>query len=100
MLNVLNVEMGYSRAKLRSRGGIGIKPALIRFGAEIEAILKRRPAVGPLFQYLRTLRAGGAGRRSFVNAAADWRLRACRCIRIGTPGRATSRRFSAEHARN
>jgi site-specific recombinase XerD len=50
--------ISYSRAKLKSRGGIGIKPALIRFGAEIEAILKRRPAVGPLFPYLRTVRAG------------------------------------------
>ena len=48
----------YTRAKLKSRGGIGIKPALIRFGVEIEAILKRRPAVGPLFPYLRTVRAG------------------------------------------
>ena len=44
--------------KLKSRGGMGIKPALIRFGAEIEAILKRRPAAGPLFPYLRTVRAG------------------------------------------
>jgi site-specific recombinase XerD len=50
--------ISYSRAKLKSRGGIGIKPALIRFGTEIEAILKRRPAVGPLFPYLRTVRAG------------------------------------------
>jgi integrase len=50
--------ISYSRAKLKSRGGIGIKPALIRFGAEIEAILKRRPAAGPLFPYLRTVRAG------------------------------------------
>jgi hypothetical protein len=49
--------ISYSRAKLKSRGGMGIKPALIRFGAEIEAILKRRPAVGPLFPYLRTVRA-------------------------------------------
>jgi hypothetical protein len=49
--------ISYSRAILKSRG-IGIKPALIRFGAEIEAILKRRPAVGPLFPYLRTVRAG------------------------------------------
>ena len=48
----------YSRAKLKSRGGMGIKPALIRFGAEIEAILKRRPAVGSLFPYLRTVRPG------------------------------------------
>ena len=46
----------YSRRKLKGRGGI--KPALIRFGAEVEAILKRRPAVGPLFCYLRTVRAG------------------------------------------
>jgi integrase len=50
--------ISYSRAKLKSRGGIGIKPALIRFGAEIEEILKRRPAVGPLFPYLRTVRPG------------------------------------------
>ena len=47
----------YTRKKLKSRG-TSIKPALIRFGAEIEAILKRRPAVGPLFPYLRTVRAG------------------------------------------
>jgi hypothetical protein len=40
--------ISYSRAKLKSRG-TAIKPALIRFGAEIEAILKRRPAAGPLF---------------------------------------------------
>ena len=46
----------YSRRKLKGRGGI--KPALIRFGAEVEAILKRRPAAGPLFSYLRTVRAG------------------------------------------
>ena len=51
-------EHGYSRAKLKSRGGIGIKPALIRFASEIEAILKRSPTVGPFFPYLRTVRAG------------------------------------------
>jgi len=50
--------ISYSRAKLKSRGGMGIKPALIRFGAEIEVILKRRPASGPLFPYLCTVRAG------------------------------------------
>jgi integrase len=54
--------ISYSRAKLKSRGGIGIKLALIRFGAQIEAILKRRPAVGPLFPYLRTVRAGDRAR--------------------------------------
>ena len=41
--------ISYSRAKLKSRGGMGIKPALIRFGVEIEAILNRRPGSGPLF---------------------------------------------------
>ena len=30
----------------------------IRFGEDVAAILKRRPAVGPLFPYLRTVRAG------------------------------------------
>jgi hypothetical protein len=39
--------ISYTRAKLKSR--TGIKPALIRFGAEIEVILKQRPAAGPLF---------------------------------------------------
>jgi len=47
--------ISYTRAKLRSR--MGIKPALIRFGAEIEALLQRRPSTGPLFPYLSTVRA-------------------------------------------
>jgi len=37
---------------------VGVKPALIRFGAEVEAILRRRPQSGALFPYLRTVRAG------------------------------------------
>jgi integrase len=45
----------YSRAKLKSR--TGTKPALIRFGREVEAILRRRPSTGPLFPYLCTVRA-------------------------------------------
>jgi len=45
----------YTRAKLKWRN---VKPALIRFGAEIEIILKRRPQTGALFPYLRTVRAG------------------------------------------
>jgi len=49
--------IAYSRMKLKSRG-TGIKPALIRFGAEVEVILKRRPQAGALFPYLRTVRAG------------------------------------------
>jgi len=50
--------LSYSRKKLKSRGGNGIKPALIRFGDEVVAILRRRPASGPLFPYLRTVRPG------------------------------------------
>ncbi len=32
--------------------------ALIRFGADVETVLRRLPATGPLFPYLRTVRAG------------------------------------------
>ena len=46
----------YTRKKLKGRANI--KPALIRFGAEVEAILRRRPAAGPLFPYLATVRPG------------------------------------------
>ena len=52
-----NRTISYSRRKLRSRG-TGIKPALIRFGDEVAAILKRRPQSGALFPYLRTVRPG------------------------------------------
>jgi integrase len=48
--------ISYCRRKLKSR--TGIKPALIRFGNEVATILKRRPGSGPLFPYLRTVRAG------------------------------------------
>jgi hypothetical protein len=36
---------------LKSRG-TNIKPTLFWFSADIEAVLKRRPAVGQLFPYL------------------------------------------------
>jgi len=42
---------------LKSRG-TNLKPTLFRFSAEIEALLKLRPAAGPLFPYLCTVRAG------------------------------------------
>ena len=48
----------FTRKKLKGRVGLAIKPTLFRFGGEIEAILKRRPASGPLFPYLCTVRAG------------------------------------------
>jgi integrase len=57
-VNWNNRTLCYSRKKLKSRGGPAIKPALIRFGEGVAAILKRRPAAGPLFPYLRTVRPG------------------------------------------
>lgn len=48
--------ISYSRKKLKGRAGV--KPALIRFGVEVEAILRRRPQSGPFFPYLRTVRPG------------------------------------------
>ena len=42
---------------MKSRG-TNLKPTLFRFSAEIEALLKRRPAAGPLFPYLCMVRAG------------------------------------------
>ena len=52
-----NQRIAYSRKKLKSRG-TAAKPALIRFGEDVAAILKRRPTTGPLFPYLRTVRPG------------------------------------------
>jgi integrase len=43
--------LSYTRKKLKSRG-TAIKPPLIRLGAEVVTILKRRPQTGPLFPYL------------------------------------------------
>ena len=53
-----NHTLSYTRKKLKSRAGTEIKPALIRFGTEVAALLRRRPHSGPLFPYLRTVRAG------------------------------------------
>ena len=47
----------FTRKKLKSRG-TNLKPTLFRFSADVEAILKRRPASGQLFPYLCTVRAG------------------------------------------
>ena len=46
----------FTRKKLKGRANI--KPTLFRFSADIEVVLKRRPAVGQLFPYLCTVRAG------------------------------------------
>jgi integrase len=64
--------ISYSRKKLKSRGTT-VKPALIRFGEEVAAILKRRPATGALFPYLRTVRPG--------DRATEFRQR-CQLLKI------------------
>src|ERR1017187_5449220 len=46
----------FTRKKLKSRG-TSVKPALFRFSAEVEVILKRLPTAGQLFPYLCTVRA-------------------------------------------
>jgi integrase len=56
-INWVDRTICFTRKKLKSRGG-NLKPTLFRFGAEIEAILKRLPATGQLFPYLSTVRAG------------------------------------------
>lgn len=50
--------ISYSRKKLQSRRETSIKPALIRFGDDVAAILQRLPLAGPLFPYLRKVRPG------------------------------------------
>ncbi|HEX5220272.1 MAG TPA: hypothetical protein VFZ59_11945 [Verrucomicrobiae bacterium] len=50
--------VGYNRHKLENQPGSRIKPAIIHFGEEVTVILRRLPATGPLFPYLRTVRAG------------------------------------------
>ena len=50
--------IAYTRRKLAHHDPSTVKPALIRFGDEVAAILQRRPQTGPLFPYLRTVRPG------------------------------------------
>jgi len=64
----------YTRKKLKSRG-TSIKPPLIRFGAEVAEVLKRRPQSGPLFPYLRKVRAG--------DRATEFKQR---CLGLGIQG--------------
>lgn len=50
--------IGYNRHKLQNRSVSRIKPAIIQFGQDVVEILKSLPESGPLFPYLRTVRAG------------------------------------------
>ena len=48
----------YSRKKLASLDETRVKPPLIKFGEKCSEILRSLPGTGPLFPYLRTVRAG------------------------------------------
>jgi integrase len=48
--------IAYTRRKLSRHDPTTVKPALIRFGDKVAAILRRRPQTGLLFPYLRTVR--------------------------------------------
>ena len=50
--------ISYGRQKLADHESPLLKPAIVRFGHEVAALLQRRPRSGPLFPYLRTVRAG------------------------------------------
>jgi len=50
--------VGYGRYKNRNRPNLRIKTAIIHFGESVATILRRRPQSGPLFPYLRSVRAG------------------------------------------
>ena len=56
----------FTRKKLKSRGK-SIKPTLFRFSADIEAVLKRRPAVRAAFSV--SLHGEGRGSGDGVQAA-------------------------------
>jgi integrase len=67
--------LGYDRRKLATRPSTRISPAIIHFGEAVAEILRRRPRSGPLFPYLRTVRAG--------DRATEFRQR---CIGLGIQG--------------
>lgn len=50
----------YNRKKMLQRmpENPNLKPPMTKYGKKIEEVLKRRPAKGPLFPYLRTVRLG------------------------------------------
>jgi len=57
-VNWTSRTIAYTRQKLAHHDPANVKPALIRFGDEVAAILHRRPQFGLLFPYLATVRPG------------------------------------------
>src|SRR5438552_10450831 len=64
--------------------------ALMRFDEETAELLRSLPNRGPLFPYLRSVRAGD--RSNFTNVVLVWESKASRCIRTGMPGRNAPRK--------
>jgi integrase len=67
--------IGYDREKLKNRPRLRISMAIIHFGQAVADILRRRPSTGPLFPYLRTVRAG--------DRATEFKQR---CVGLGIHG--------------
>lgn len=67
--------LSYSRRKLAHHDSATVKPAVVRFGKDLAAVLERRPRVGPLFPYLRTVRPG--------DRATEFKQR---CVGLGIEG--------------
>lgn len=65
--------ISHSRKKLAHHEPTSLKPAVIRFGEEVTALLKRRPGSGPHFPDLCTVRPG--------DRATELKLR-CEGLRI------------------
>ena len=80
----------YNRKKLANRQDAGVKPPLIRFGKEVAEILRSLPASGPLFPWLRTVRA--------ADRATEFRQR-CRGLGIEGVSLHSYRYAYAERAR-
>ena len=80
----------YNRKKLANRQDAGVKPPLIRFGKEVAEILRSLPASGPLFPWLRTVRA--------ADRATEFRQR-CRGLGIEGVSLHSYRYAWAERAR-
>lgn len=64
--------ISFERAKLRWRG---VQPPQVRFGSEVEDILRQLPNSGPLFPYLRSVRSG--------DRATEFKQR---CVGLGIHG--------------
>ena len=81
----------YNRKKLASLDETDVKPPLIKFGKKCAAVLKSLPQTGPLFPYLRTVRAGDRA-TEFKQRSKGLGIKASPCSRTAMPGPSGQRR--------